>query len=142
MPNGIRRQHDRDGIDPLVVSGFVELATGVLTGWLYTLVKTDPERGRAVGIKSVSRVRQWHLDLIALGGLTAMAGTALPDLPHWVRWPLGVGAWTNAMSFLPLALEPAVEEHPLYRAAVGASFLTTSIGFTGVAVTAVRRRKR
>jgi hypothetical protein len=139
---GIPHRRDREGVDPLVVSGFVELAAGALTGWLYTLVKTDPEKARALGIKSGPRVRQWHLDLIALGGLTAMAGTALPDLPGWVSWPLGVGAWTNAMSFLPLALEPTVEQHPLYRAAVGGSFLSTSVGFTGLALTAVRRRKR
>ncbi len=120
----------------------MELAAGALTGWVYTLVKTDRDRASALGIKSGARVRQWHLDLIALGGLTAMAGTAVPDLPRWVRWPLGVGAWTNAMSFLPLALDPTIEERRLYRAAVGASFVTTSVGFTGLAVTAARRRRR
>ncbi|MGO9488884.1 MAG: hypothetical protein ACLQBB_07635 [Solirubrobacteraceae bacterium] len=129
-------------MDPLVVSGLAELATGALAGWLYTLVKTDGEKARALGIKSGARVRQWHLDLIALGGLTAMAGTAVPDLPGWVKWPLGIGAWTNAMSFLPLALDPDVEERRVYRAAVGASFVTTSVGFTGLAVTAARRRRR
>jgi hypothetical protein len=132
----------QDGVDPLVVSGLAELATGALTGWLYTLVKTDREKARALGIKSGARVRQWHLDLIALGGLTAMAGTAVPDLPGWVKWPLGIGAWTNAMSFLPLALNPDIEKRPLYRAAVGASFVATSVGFTGLALTAARRRRR
>jgi hypothetical protein len=130
------------GVDPLVVSGLVELATGALTGWLYTLVKTDHDKARALGIKSGARVRQWHLDLIALGGLTAMAGTAVPDLPWWVKWPLGIGAWSNAMSFLPLAFDPEIEQRELYRAAVGASFVTTSVGFTGLALTAARRRQR
>ncbi len=130
------------GVDPLVVSGLVELATGALTGWLYTLVIADREKARALGIKSGARVRQWHLDLIALGGLTAMAGTAVPDLPSWVKWPLGIGAWTNAMSFLPLAFDPDIEHRELYRAAVGASFVTTSVGFTGLALTAARRRRK
>jgi hypothetical protein len=130
------------GVDPLVVSGLVELATGALTGWLYTLVKTDRDKARALGIKSGARVRQWHLDLIALGGLTAMAGTAVPDLPWWVKWPLGIGAWSNAMSFLPLAFDPEIEQRELYRAAVGASFVATSVGFTGLALTAARRRQR
>jgi hypothetical protein len=132
----------QDGVDPIVVSGLAELATGALTGWLYTLVQTDREKARALGIKSGARVRQWHLDLIALGGLTAMAGTAVPDLPGWVKWPLGVGAWTNAMSFLPLALDPNIEQRQPYRVAVGASFLATSVGFTGLAITAARRRRR
>src|SRR4051794_23628114 len=130
------------GIDPLVVCGLAELAAGALSGWLYTLVVTDRDRARSLGIKSGARVRQFHLDLIALGGLTAMAGTAVPDLPRWVRWPLGIGAWTNAMSFLPLAFDPDIEKRRLYRVAVAASFVTTSTGFTGLAVTAARRRRR
>jgi hypothetical protein len=142
MARSARRAGRTNDVDPLVVSGLAELATGALTGWLYTLVKTDREKARALGIKSGARVRQWHLDLIALGGLTAMAGTAVPDLPGWVKWPLGIGAWTNAMSFLPLALEPDIEQHQLYRAVVGASFVTTSVGFTGLALTAARRRRR
>jgi len=124
-----------------VVSGLTEVAVGALSGWVYTLVKTDRERARALGIKSGGRIRQWHLDLIALGGLTAMGATAVPDLPSWVRWPLGVGAWTNAMAFLPLALEPEVEKHPGYRAAVAASFVSTSVGFTGMALVAARRAR-
>lgn len=132
---------DADTIDPLVLSGLTELAAGALSGWLYTLVKTDGEKARALGIKSGARVRQWHLDLIALGGLTAMAGTAVPDLPNWVRWPLGIGAWTNAMSFLPLALSPDIDQRLPFRVAVGASFVATSVGFTGLAVTAARRRR-
>ncbi len=129
-------------VDPLVVSGLTELAAGALSGWLYTLVKADREKASALGITSSARIRQWHLDLVALGGLTAMAGTAVPDLPRWVRYPLGVGAWTNAMSFLPLAFDPEVEQHPAYRTAVGASFVCTSLGFTGLALTAARRRRR
>src|SRR3954453_23162211 len=91
------------GIDLLVVSGLAELAAGALSGWLYTLVITDRDRARSLGIKSGARARQFHLDRIALGGLTAMAGSAVPVLPRCVRWPLGVGAWTNASWFRPLA---------------------------------------
>src|SRR3954452_17891295 len=130
------------GIDPLVVSGLTEGAAGALSGWLYTLVTVDRDRARSLGIKSGARVRPFPLALIARGGLTAMAGTAVPDLPRWVRWPLGVGAWTNASAFLPLAFEPELTNRAPYRAAVGASFVATSVGFTGLAVTAARRRVR
>lgn len=133
---GARRVH------PLVASGFAEVALGALAGWPYALVKADPERARRIGIKAPARLRQWHLDLVMLGGLSALAGTALPDLPRRVAWPLGVGAWTNAMAFLPLVVAPEVERHPAYRAAVGASFVTTSAGFAGLAATALRRRRR
>jgi hypothetical protein len=117
----------------LVVSGLAELAVGALTGWPFALAVADPERVRALGIRSIPRLRQWHLDLIALGGLTVLAGTALPELPSKVKWPLGVGAWTNAMSFGVLAVRPELRDHPAYRAGVVASFVATTSGFVGLA---------
>lgn len=125
----------------LVTSGVVELAAGALSGWVYTLARQDPERAKALGIKSAARVRQWHLDLAMLGTATIACGVAVPDAPRAVSAALGVGAWTNAMAFLPLAFAPEVDEHPAYRAFAGASFVATSIGFAGMAATAVRRRR-
>jgi hypothetical protein len=46
------------------------------------------------------------------------------------------------MPFLPLAFEPEIEQRDLYRAAVAASVVTTSVGFTGLALTAARCRQR
>jgi hypothetical protein len=126
----------------LVVSGLIEVATGALAGWPYTLVRQDPEAARRLlGIRSGARIRQWHLDLAMLGGLTVAVGTAVPDAPRWASIPLGVGAWTNAMSFLPLAFAPEIDKHPVYRATAGASFISTSMGFTGMAIVAARRRR-
>lgn len=70
---------------------------------------------------------------LALGGLTVLAGSALPALPPKVKWPLDIGAWTNAMSFGVLVARPDLKDHPVYRAAVGASFTSTSSGFVSLA---------
>jgi hypothetical protein len=43
----------------LVLSGLTELAAGVLTGWPYALAISDPDRARALGIRSVPRLRSW-----------------------------------------------------------------------------------
>ncbi|MCW2986282.1 MAG: hypothetical protein JWR63_3852 [Conexibacter sp.] len=127
----------------LVMSGLAEVALGALAGWPYTLVRQDPEAARRLlGIKSGARVRQWHLDLAMLGGLTVAVGTAVPDAPRWASLPLGIGAWTNAMAFLPLAFAPEVDRHPVYRATAGASFVATSVGFVGMALVGARRRLR
>lgn len=140
MPKGRREAPSRrTAPDGLVVSGLAELALGALTGWPYALAIADPQRAKGLGIRSTARMRQWHLDLIALGGLTVLAGTALPGMPARVRWPLGVGAWTNAMSFGVLVIAPDAKDHPVYRAGVIGSFVTTSTGFLGMAGEGVKR---
>jgi hypothetical protein len=134
----MRRTTDQR-VDGLVVSGLTELALGALTGWPYALAISEPEKARTIGIRSTARMRQWHLDLIALGGLSVLAGTALPGLPSRVSVPLAIGCWTNAMSFGVLVVKPDAKDAVAYRAAVGASFATASTGFVGLAREGFRR---
>jgi hypothetical protein len=122
-----------------VVSGLTELALGALTGWPMALSVSRPDDLGKIGIRSAARLRQWHLDLILLGGLTAASSRLVPDPPPAVAVPLAVGAWTNANAFGVLAFRPELKEHPLYEAGVIASFASTSWGFTGLAVVAWRR---
>jgi hypothetical protein len=95
-----------------------------------------------MGIRSTARLRQWHLDLIALGALAVLVGTAVPDLPRKVAWPLAVGCWTNANSFGVLVVRPEAKDHPAYRAAVVASFTAVSWSTAGLVSLAARRRRR
>ncbi|HEY5144907.1 MAG TPA: hypothetical protein VII98_15510 [Solirubrobacteraceae bacterium] len=90
----------------LLTSGVAEPAAGALSGWVYTFARTQPERVRELGIVSPARVRQWHLDLAMLGTATVALAAAVPDAPRPVTAALGVGAWANAMAFLPLAFKP------------------------------------
>lgn len=125
----------------VVTSGVVELGAAALSGWVYALAKYDAERARTLGIKSPARIRQWHLDLAALGTATIALGLAVPDAPKIVRRALAVGAWSNAMMFLPLAYHPEALQNPIYRKLGIASFATTSVGFGGMAFSALRRRR-
>jgi hypothetical protein len=138
----VRAMHTRTVPSRLVTSGLVELAAGALSGWVYTLTRQDPERARALGIQSPARIRQWHLDLAMLGTATIACGVAAPDAPRVAQAALGIGAWTNAMAFLPLAFAPDFDAHPAYKAFAGASFVATTVGFTGIAASAVRDRRR
>ena len=124
----------------LVLSGLVELAAGALTGWPYALAMNDPDRIGALGIQSVPWLRQWHLDLIALGGLSVLVGSAVPDLPRRVTWPLAAGAWTNAHAFGVLAFRPEWKDSRVYQAAVAGSFAAVTWGHVGLAVVAAKRR--
>ncbi|HYO00636.1 MAG TPA: hypothetical protein VET27_01550 [Mycobacterium sp.] len=125
----------------VVTSGVVELAAGALSGWVFAAVRYDGDGARKLRIKSPGRIRQWHLDLIALGTATVALGLAVPEAPKAVQRTLAVGAWSNAMMFLPLAYWPEVLQNPTYRKMGIASFVSTSVGFTGMAATALRRRR-
>jgi hypothetical protein len=127
--------------EALMLSGLSELALGALTGWPYALAVDDPDRVRNLGIRSTDRLRQWHLDLIALGSLSVLIGTAVPDLPRRIGWPLAFGAWTNANAFGALTIRPDLRDHPAYRAVVGSSFVAVSWGCVSLAVLAIRRAR-
>jgi hypothetical protein len=126
-------------MDGLVVAGLTELALGALTGWPMALAVSRPDDLHRIGIRSGARLRQWHLDLIMLGSLTAAAPRLVPDPPRKVALPLAVGAWTNANAFGVLAFRPELKDHPVYKAAIVGSFVATSWGFTGLAATAWKR---
>ena len=131
--------HSAAPIEGLVVSGLTELALGALTGWPMALAVSRPEDLPKIGIRSRARLRQWHLDLIMLGALTAAAPQFVPDLPRKVGVPLAAGAWVNANAFGVLAFRPDLIDHRLYKAGVGASFASASWGFNGLAAVAWRR---
>jgi hypothetical protein len=136
--SGVPMNRQRE-VDGLTVSGLTELALGAQTGWLMALAVTDPDRLKALGVQSAGRLRQWHLDLIALGGLTALASVVVSDPPRKVAVPLAVGAWVNANAFGVLAFRPELKDHPAYRAGVIGSFVSASWGFTGLAAVAWQR---
>lgn len=120
----------------------VELAAGATSGWVYTLARTRPDLAARLGIESPARIRQWHLDLAMLGTATVASGLAVPDPPRVAATALGIGAWTNAMAFLPLAFRPDLDQHPAYRAFAGTSFVLTTVGFLGMAGNAVQRTRQ
>lgn len=125
--------------ETLILSGLTELALGALMGWPYALAVKDEAKVRALGIRSVARLRQWHLDLIALGSLSILIGAAIPNLPRRIAWPLAASAWTNANAFGVLAVRPDCKDHPLYQAAVSGSFAAVSWSCVALAVRAARR---
>lgn len=135
----MRRRQQPPPVNGLVVAGLTELALGALTGWPMALAVTRPDDLSKIGIRSAARLRQWHLDLIMLGSLTAAASRFVPDPPRAVATPLAVGAWTNANAFGVLAFRPELKDHPAYKAGVIASFVSTSWGFTGLAAVAFKR---
>jgi hypothetical protein len=133
------RSRDEVAVDGLVVAGLTELALGALTGWAMAVAVSRPEDLGRLGIRSGARLRQWHLDLIMLGSLTAAAPRFVPDVPRKVAVPLAVAAWVNANAFGVLAFRPELKDHPVYKAGVAGSFISASWGFLGLAAVAWNR---
>lgn len=132
----------REPPSALVTSGLTELAASALSGWVFTLCRQQPEVAAKLGIKSVPRIRQWHLDMAMLGTAAVACGLAVPDAPPTVQRALALGTWTNATAFLPLAFKPELDQTLGYKAAATASFAATTVGFCGMAASAWRARRR
>jgi hypothetical protein len=78
-------------------AGLTELAMDALTEWPMAIAVSRPEDLPKIGIRSRARLRQWHLDLIMLGSLTAAASRFVPNTPRTVAVPLAVGVWVTQM---------------------------------------------
>ncbi|GAA1580730.1 hypothetical protein GCM10009789_38240 [Kribbella sancticallisti] len=129
-------------VDGLAVSGFVQIAAGALAGYPYAAASYKPEWVKGLGIQAPGRIRQLHLDLIMMGGLTTATSVALPRLPRAVAVPLAIGTWTNALAFAPLAMRPSLDRSRPFRALVGTSFTVTAVSWVGVAAVALHRWSR
>jgi hypothetical protein len=66
-------------MEGLVVSGLTTQALGALTGWPMAVAVGRPQHLGKPKVRSGARLRQWHLDLIMLGGLTAAPPRFVPD---------------------------------------------------------------
>lgn len=124
---------------PLVVNGLVELAFGVLTGWVYGACKAAPATMQSLGIRSPDRIRQWHLELMMQGAFTVACGLAVPSRPRVVAVALAVGAWSSPSAFLPVAFKPELEARPAFRMVAVLTNVATTIGYVGIVGTVWRR---
>jgi hypothetical protein len=125
---------------PLVAKlGICELAFAALTGWAMVLTVERPDLLRRLGLRHLGRIRQAHLDLLFMGTILTAVGTAVRPIPTWVAVPLVLGAFVQPLMFVPLAVDAAIREKAVYRAANAAVFLGTSVAWIALAAIAVSR---
>lgn len=114
-------------------AGAVELALGALSGWIVWL-STDTQILRKLGVKQPRRILQAHIDLIMMGIILIAVGVAAPDFPAPWSVILVLGAFTNALSFVPLAF---YERKPKDALAIGWQIITFSLMSIGTVAFAV-----
>jgi hydroxylaminobenzene mutase len=127
-------------VNVLVVAGVFQLFFASLTGWVMYLVTDYPERAKRIGILSVRRIRQWHIELLMQGTLITALGAALHDPPLWASVLLVVAAWVAPFGFLVLAVKPAVGERPWYRGIDLCSFVGLNVSLLVMFLTALSER--
>lgn len=113
--------------------GAVELAFGALTGWI-VWVALDTKWLKKIGVRSPRRLLQAHIDLIMMGTILIAVGVAAPDFPRpWSDF-LVIGAWTNALLFVPAAWYDTKPKDLKANLAQAASFTLVSTGTVALAV--------
>jgi hypothetical protein len=113
--------------------GAVELAVGALSGWIVWMA-TDTDWLKRVGVRSPRRILEAHLDLIIMGVILIAVGTAAPDFPTPWSIFLVVGAWSNALLFVPAAWS---DQKPKDLKAIVAQAISFSLVSMGTAAFAV-----
>ena len=120
-------------IDLFHKAGACSLASAALLGWLMALQVSEPALVRKLGIRSPKRITQLHLDQVMMGLILLASGTAFPDMPDHFAGPLLVGTILNPLGFVPMLFKPDADKTLLYRAGIGFSFISSTIGFVGMA---------
>lgn len=114
-------------------AGVLSLASAAGLGWLIALQRAEPNAVKALGIRAPKRIMQLHLDQVMMGLILLASGTAFPALPDRYAGPLLLGTILNPLGFLPLMFFPECDKTLLYRGAIGVSFISSTIGFVGMA---------
>jgi hydroxylaminobenzene mutase len=114
-------------------AGAIELSLGALSGWIVWL-STDTEVLKRIGVIRPHRILQAHIDLIMMGTILIAVGLAAPDLPKPWSIFFVIGAYTNALLFLPLAW---MEKKPKDAKAIIAQAVSFSLVSAGAVATAV-----
>jgi hypothetical protein len=120
--------------------GVVELAVGVLSGWVMVMTLEAPDVLRRLGVRQMGRIRQAHLDLLMQGTILIAVGVAVDPLPTWIGVLLVVGAFLAPPLLGVLAVRPDLRERSVgYKAINTVVLLGFSVGWVALAITAVGR---
>jgi hydroxylaminobenzene mutase len=95
---------------------------------------TDTDWLKKVGVRSPRRIFQAHLDLIIMGVILIAVGTAAPEFPTPWSVILVIGAWTNALLFLPAAWSDKKPTDLKAIVAQAVSFSLVSVGTVAFAI--------
>jgi hypothetical protein len=120
--------------------GIVELAVGVLSGWLMVMTLEAPDVLRRMGVRQMGRIRQAHLDLLMQGTILIAVGVAVDPVSTWIGVLLVLGAFLAPPLLGVLALYPDLRERSIaYKAINTVVLLGFSVGWVALAIAAVGR---
>jgi hypothetical protein len=120
--------------------GIVELALGVLSGWLMVMTLEAPDVLRRLGVRQMGRIRQAHLDLLMQGTILVAVGLAVDPLPIWIGALLVVGAYLAPPLLGVLAMYPELRDESLgYKALNSVVLSGFTVGWVALAITALGR---
>ncbi len=117
--------------------GIVEIAFGVISGWVLIAAEEKPELFKKLGLVSFRQLVSAHVSILLMGVAVAAAGAIVNPVPAWVVAAILFGSVVDPLLFVPLAFGLDRNSSRFFRVTAVLAFVSLSIGFVAVAGIAV-----
>lgn len=120
----------------LTIAGSVMLLLSLAIAWVLVAVRYLRLPGLTTLIISDEHLLKAHIDYLLMALLLYAFSLLGTTLPMSLQVAMALGAFTNPLLFIVLAIKPTVSRAPLAPVGICAtlSFLVTTLGFGGAAI--------
>ena len=124
----------------LPVAGSAMLILSLALAWLLVAVRYLRVPGLTDLIVNDESLLKAHIDYLLMALLLYVFSLLEPVQPQWIQFAMAVGAFTNPLLFVLLAIRPTMSRAATAPAGIFAtvSFLVTTVGFGGGAILVAR----
>lgn len=117
--------------------GIVELAFGVISGWVLIAAEEQPAMFKKLGLVSFRQLVSAHVSILLMGVAVAVAGVIVQPVPDWVVAAILFGSIIDPLLFVPLAFGLDRNGSTFFRVTATLAFISLTIGFVAIAGIAV-----
>lgn len=113
--------------------GIVEIAFGVISGWVLIAAEGKPEMFTRLGLVSFRQLVSAHVSILLMGVAVAVAGVIVQPVPDWIVAAILFGSIVDPLLFVPLAFGLDRNGSTFFRVTAVLAFVSLSIGFVALA---------
>lgn len=117
--------------------GIVEIAFGVLSGWVLVAAEEKPAMFKKLGLVNFRQLVGAHVSILLMGVAVAVVGFIVEPAPDWVVAAILFGSVVDPLLFVPLAFGLDRKGSTFFRVTAVLAFVSLSIGFVAITWIAV-----